>query len=89
MTDPAIPPGSRARELAGYSFLVVFANDRTIDDAELAMLERLALEDGVVDDAEREVLRNIFNRVTPEQVAEVDASHTGQFLSRMLGVAHV
>ena len=82
MTDPAIPPGSRARELAGYSFLVVFANDRTIDDAELAMLERLALEDGVVDDAEREVLRNIFNRVTPEQVAESVRAEMERFRAR-------
>ena len=41
---------SRAKELVGYSFLVVFANDDTIDEKELAMIERLALEDGVVDD---------------------------------------
>lgn len=60
---------SKARELAGYSFLVVFANDATIDERELAMLERLALEDGVVDDEERAVLHNIFARVSREQLA--------------------
>jgi hypothetical protein len=82
MTDATPVPGSRAKELAGYSFLVVFANDRTIDDAELAMLERLALEDGVVDDAEREVLGNIFGRVTPEQVAETVRAEIERFRER-------
>ena len=36
-----------------YSFLHVFANDRTIDQHELAMLEKLALSDSEVDDDER------------------------------------
>jgi len=55
-----------------YSFLRVFANNGTIDSEELVMLERLALEDGAVDDRERSVLSNIFARVTVESVpAEV------------------
>ena len=55
-----------------YSFLRVFANNGTIDSEELVMLERLALEDGAVDDRERTVLSNIFARVTVESVpAEV------------------
>ena len=33
---------SRARELACYSFLVVFANDSIADEGEVAMLKRLA-----------------------------------------------
>jgi len=58
-----------------YSFLRVFANNGTIDADELAMLERLAMRDGVVDDRERTVLANILARVTPETVtAEVWAS---------------
>ena len=61
---------SRARDLIGYSFLVMFANDDTIDENELAMLEKLALEDGKVDDKEREVLRNLFSRVDKDYVAE-------------------
>ena len=61
---------SRARDLIGYSFLVMFANDDTIDENELAMLEKLALEDGKVDDEEREVLRNLFSRVDRDYVAE-------------------
>ena len=67
---------SNARRLAAYSFLVVFANDGTIDAAELAMIERLALEDRQIDDREREVLRNIFARaeaagLAPEVRAEI------------------
>jgi hypothetical protein len=55
-----------------YSFLRVFANDGTIDAAELAMLEKLALEDGNVDDEERAVLGRIFSRVNRDTVtAEV------------------
>jgi len=69
-------PESNARRLAAYSFLVVFANDGTIDAAELAMLERLTLEDRQVDDREREVLANIFARadsanLAPEVRAEI------------------
>lgn len=55
-----------------YSFLRVFANNGTIDAAELAMLERLATSDGVVDDRERAVLSSIFSRVNVASVpAEV------------------
>lgn len=49
--------------MRAYSFLVMFANDATIDAAELQFLERLALEDQQVDEAERDVLRSIFERV--------------------------
>ena len=41
---------SKAKELTAYSFLVAFANDATIDERELAMLKRLALEDRVIDE---------------------------------------
>lgn len=53
----------KARELAEYAFLTVFADDETIDGVELAVLKRLALSDGIVDDREREVLARIFARV--------------------------
>lgn len=54
--------GSAARDIMRYSFLVVFANDDTICEKELGMLTRLALKDGEVDDEERKVLSEIFNR---------------------------
>ena len=60
--------GSRAREIASYSFLKVFADDGVIDAAELRFIEKLALLDGYVDDAERTVLDNIFARVTEDEL---------------------
>jgi len=68
--------GSNSVEMMEYSFLVIFANNGHLDAAELALLERLALEDGKVDEREREVLHNIFDRalrrgVTPEVEAEI------------------
>lgn len=61
---------SRAKELAGYSFLVIFANDGTIDEKELQMLEKLALEDQEVDEQEKRVLRGIFSRIKCEDCNE-------------------
>jgi hypothetical protein len=64
--------GSAWNAIMQYSFLRVFANDGTIDAAELAMLEKLALEDGNVDEQERTVLGRIFSRVSRDTVtAEV------------------
>lgn len=59
-----------ARRLFAYAFLVVFANDDTIDDRELGMLERMALEDGRIDDAGREALSAISSRDSKEDPAE-------------------
>lgn len=61
---------SNANAIMQYSFLHVFANDDTIDAGELAMLERLALEDRVVEDQERDMLHRIFSRVTEQSVTE-------------------
>jgi len=55
--------GSSWRQIVQYSFLKVFADDMLIDANELAMLKKLALMDGVVDEKEREVLAGIFKRV--------------------------
>ena len=54
---------SATRRMLAYSFLAVFANDSTIDQEELLLLENFALEDGVVDAEEKEVLSNLSNRV--------------------------
>jgi hypothetical protein len=51
-----------------YSFLHVFANDGLIDRDELQMLERLALQDGTVDEREKNVLANIFSRVNSQTI---------------------
>jgi tellurite resistance protein len=54
-----------AEAMRRYAFLVMFANDGTIDRSELEFLERLALADHAIDNDEREVLREIFARVEP------------------------
>ncbi|MDF2377947.1 MAG: hypothetical protein P1U81_17045 [Verrucomicrobiales bacterium] len=69
MSNP-IPSTSAARRLTAYSFLAVFANDGTIDDGELKMLEKIALEDGQIDSEERRVLGYLFGRVSEETVSE-------------------
>jgi len=61
--------GSKAGDILRYSFLRVFANDATIDQDELDFMQRLALEDGAVDEAERKILARIFGRVTEDTVA--------------------
>lgn len=49
-----------------YSFIKVFATDGVIDASELAMIERLALADGQVDEEERAVISRVFSRITAE-----------------------
>lgn len=65
-----------------YSFIRIFANDGTIDADELAMLERLAMADGLMDDRERNVLTTIFSRVNPEVVSDEVRDGIEQFKAR-------
>jgi hypothetical protein len=60
--------GSAWNSIMQYAFLHVFANDDTIDAGELAMMERLALADGQIDDREREVLGRIFARANQQHM---------------------
>ena len=60
--------GSSWNAIMQYSFLHVFANDGLIDRDELQMLERLALQDGAVDEKERDVLARVFARVNAQTV---------------------
>src|SRR5512137_2703706 len=60
--------GSNWNAIMQYSFLHVFANDGLIDRDELQMLERLALQDGAVDERERDVLARVFARVNAQTV---------------------
>jgi len=71
--------GSNSVEMMEYSFLVIFANNGHLDAAELALLERLALEDGKVDEREREVLHNIFDRALRRGVAPEVEAEIGRF----------
>ena len=60
--------GSSWRHLIQYSFLKVFDDDEMIDAGEWAILKKLALADGVVDERERMVLGKIFDRVDPKSL---------------------
>ena len=62
-------PGSTWNAIMQYSFLRIFANDGTIDAGELEMLQKLALEDGTVNDKEHDVLSHIFARVSADTVS--------------------
>ena len=61
--------GSGWNAILQYSFLRVFANDGIIDARELAMIEKLATADGVVDEHERSVLSILFGRVAAERLS--------------------
>ena len=60
---------SGSKQLMGYTFLVVFANDGTVSEEELKMLEKIALEDKVVDEDEKRVLRTIFSRAEKTELS--------------------
>jgi len=65
-----------------YSFLVAFANDGTIDHMELSMIEKLALEDGQVDEEERAVLSRVFARLKQESVSQEVWDEISEFKAR-------
>lgn len=60
---------SKAGQILGYSFLVVFANDGVITKDELMMMEELALRDRIVDEDEKHVLKLIFERPDPKTLS--------------------
>ena len=69
MSSPVTGPrDSAGADILGYSFLRVFVSEGTLDEAELLMIEGLALRDGVVDSQERAVLARIFDRIDPERL---------------------
>jgi uncharacterized membrane protein YebE (DUF533 family) len=74
--------GSSWNAIMQYSFLHVFANDGTIDADELAMIEKLALEDGMIDDEERAVLGRIFDRVSAKTVSDEVWQEISRFKAR-------
>ncbi len=75
-----IPETSGAGDLVRYSFLVVFATDKVIDEEELDMLQSLALRDGpTLDDEERRVLASIFARVDASQMDPAVQAEINEF----------
>ena len=55
-------------ELA-YASFAILADDGTIDIGELNFVLGLALRDGTIDEQEKNVLRNLFNRVLEGDVS--------------------
>ncbi|MEM7393097.1 MAG: hypothetical protein AAF492_12200 [Verrucomicrobiota bacterium] len=76
------PDHSKARELSGYSFLVVFANDDTISESELTMMKKIALRDGMIDEEEKSVLRDIFARANTDHMEEKTRNEIQRFRER-------
>ncbi len=72
-------PNSGAKRLMGYAFLVVFANDDTISEGELHMIEKIALEDKVIDEDEKRILKKIFSRVTKDRLADAVWNEISKF----------
>jgi DNA-binding transcriptional regulator/RsmH inhibitor MraZ len=70
---------SGAKQLMEYGFLVVFANDDAISEGELKMIEKLALRDGEVDEEEKAVLRNIFERANKMHMDQATRDEIARF----------
>ncbi|TQV75015.1 hypothetical protein FLL45_08725 [Aliikangiella marina] len=51
-----------------YRSINCFADDGKLDVNELESLVEIALKDGVIDDNEKRVLRNIIDRLTDEEL---------------------
>lgn len=66
--------GSGWNAMMQYAFLRIFANDGRLDHDELAMLERLAMADGTVDERERRTLAAILARAEADATDEMRAS---------------
>jgi hypothetical protein len=50
-----------------YRSIECFSNDGTLDPNELKRILDIALKDGVVDDNEKRVLRNIIGKLKPHE----------------------
>lgn len=59
----------QALELA-YASFAVFADDGSIDLEELNFLLGIALRDGKMNDHERDILANVFNRINEADVSD-------------------
>ncbi len=60
---------TRASDISDFSFLVALADADFLDDWELTTIKNLALEDGVIDEKEKTVLRNVFRRLRKENMS--------------------
>lgn len=73
---------SNAGAIRNYSFLKIFADQDSLNSDELAFIEKLALEDRVVDDQEKAVLSAIFERAEAKGVTEAVRAEVESFKKR-------
>lgn len=74
----AMKHDSKADAIRNYSFLKIFADHDSLNAAEWAFIQRLALADQEVDEQERSVLAAIFERAEKQGItggvqAEINA----------------
>lgn len=62
---------SVARFITFYSSMVALAIDGVIGSQELGMIKKLTIENSIVDNAEKQVLSNLFSRFIGELVPEL------------------
>lgn len=74
---------SNADAIRGYSFLKIFADNDSLNADELAFIERLALEDRMVDEKEKAVLSAIFERAAQIGVTAAVANEIAAFKKRI------
>jgi hypothetical protein len=60
--------GSRDHLEMSFMSIQCFADDGKLDAEELGSIVRIAERDGVIDENEIRVLRNIISRIKPEEV---------------------
>lgn len=73
---------SNASAIRGYSFLKVFADYDGLNAEELAFIEKLAMQDGSVDEAERKTLAVIFEKAACIGMEPAVAAEVAQFKQR-------
>lgn len=61
-----------------YHSIHCFANDGTLQVAELDQIVAIALKDGVVDENEKRVLRSIFAKLNPSELTPEMTSRIAQ-----------
>jgi len=74
---------SNADAIRGYSFLKIFADNDSLNADELAFIERLALEDRVVDEQENAALAAIFERAAQLGVTDAVAAEIAAFKKKV------
>ena len=74
---------SESRDYLEMTFRSIecFTNDGKLDAAELGQILAIAKRDGVIDDNEKRVLKNILSRIKPSEVDNAMQSSIEEVLS--------